>query len=209
MRDRRPVDPARQRQQQRAGEKPAPDADQRKKRRLDGKRQRRRDEPRGDEIGVRAGAHGLERGDLLAVALDAQLGREGGPGLADQHQGGEHRAELAHEGQGNQLAERAVGAIPAQHIIALEAEHQAREQADDHDDRQAAHALLIQGADDTPAQLARAHRRAQRLPGKKGEITKLAHHGERNTAKELQHGFAANVQNPAAGASAGLRQFKL
>ena len=65
------------------------------------------------------------------IALPARLANK---------QAGHHRAELAHERQRDQHAERFGGAVALQHVVALQRQHHSDEQAGDEDDDEREHA---------------------------------------------------------------------
>jgi hypothetical protein len=136
---------------------------------------------------VAVDAHGVERGDLLAVALDAELRRQRRAGLADQHERRQHRAEFAHQGQRHQRAEQALGAEAVEHMVALQAKHQAGEEADNEDDRQTAHALLVAGAHKTMEQLARSRHGGKGARHEGGKTTQAVDKGKRVSAEKSEH----------------------
>ena len=97
-------------------------------------------EARRDHARDRIDRHHLHRRDLLGGLHQADLGGDGGAGAAREEQAGHDRAELAHERQRHQHAERLRGAEALQRVVALQGEHHADEQPRDHDDDERQHA---------------------------------------------------------------------
>ena len=133
-------------------------------------------------------AHGFEGVDLLAVALDAELGGERGTGLADDHQRGEHGGEFADETVGDERAEQGGGAEAFEGVVTLEAEHEAGESADDENDRQAAHALFVDGARESSAQTAGADGGGVAAGGETGEVAQFTHDAQGAASSGGKHG---------------------
>ena len=106
--------------------------------------QRHRDHPapeaRRDHARDRVDRHHLHRRDLLGRLHQADLGGDRRAGAAGEQQARHHRAELAHQRQRHQHAERLGGAEALQRLVALQREHHADEQARHQDDDERQHA---------------------------------------------------------------------
>ena len=95
--------------------------------------QRHADDP-GPEAGrhdptQRIDRHHLQAGELLGGLHQADLGGEGGACTTGEQQGGDHRAQLTEQGEGNQRPQALLCAEILQYVVTLQGEHHADEQA--------------------------------------------------------------------------------
>ena len=78
--------------------------------------------------------HGGQGVDLLGNAHDADFGADARSRPGDEHDGREHRPQLAHQRQGHGHAQHALGTEFDQGAVSLKAEHHAREKGHQYDD---------------------------------------------------------------------------
>ena len=118
----------------------AEDAQRREQRRQQRHRDHAAPEPRRDDARQRVDRHHFHRRQLLGRLHQADLGGDRAAGAAREQQTGDDRPEFPHQRQRDQHAERFVGAVAVQHVVALQRQHHADEQAGHQDDDQRQHA---------------------------------------------------------------------
>ena len=118
------------------GDIAAGDADYVKHRGQEGNRNQRCQQFGRDKVAERIDGHALKCVDLLGNAHDAYLGAHRRSGAARHHQRGQHRPEFHDQGQGHRAAEHALGPELVQRIVALQAQHHARGQSGEKDNRE-------------------------------------------------------------------------
>src|SRR5262245_57571398 len=104
-------------------------AHRREQRREQRHRQNPAPEARRDNARDRIDRHHLHRGELLGRLHQSDLRGNSTPRAAREQQSGDHRAELADQGKGDENTERLGGAVPGQRVIALQPEDHPDEQA--------------------------------------------------------------------------------
>ena len=72
--------------------------------------------------------HHLEAGELLGRLHQADLGGEGRARTSGKQQGGDHRAQLPQQGEGDQGPQTLLGAEVLQYVVTLQGEHHADEE---------------------------------------------------------------------------------
>ena len=131
--------------------------------------------------------HYGERVDLLAGLHRAELGSHRGTGASRQHDGGQHRAKLAHQNEGNDGAERALGSEAAQGVVTLQPEHHAGEAADQNYQEQRI------GTDDPylpypqPRLIRREENVSDRVQQEQREVAEVDNAVEHKSAEPLNH----------------------
>src|SRR5690606_357056 len=155
-------------------EMPAEDSDQIEEGGQYGKAYDRSQQAGRDEEAQRIDSHGVQSVDLLGVALDADLGRKGRAGLADNHNRGKDRPDFKNDREGDGLAEDALRTELCEYIVKLEAKNEPSEQADNQGDRHATHADFENGARDLLKAVSLLRKCDARLRSKASELAKLA-----------------------------------
>ena len=88
------------------------------------------------EIGHGIDVHDVQGVNLIRDAHDAYFGSHAGSGASGEHDSREHGTELADEGQRDHGSEEAHGSEFNQRVVALQTEHKAAEEADEHDEKE-------------------------------------------------------------------------
>jgi hypothetical protein len=127
------------------------------------------DQGRHHEVTHRVQRHDGECVDLLGNPHDAELGRERRPRAPGHHERGQHRAELANQGDRHQRSDKGLRANPLQHEHALEPEDHAGERTGEEDDRHRAKPHEPDPLERLPYLERRNHRPAKGLGEKDAE----------------------------------------
>src|SRR5262245_12977583 len=130
--------------------------------------------------------HDGERVDLLRDTHDAQLGRQRGAGPPRDHEGGQHRPQLADQGESHGRTEKGLRPEAHQGQVDLQSEHHAGEAAGEQDDHEGAVANVVDAGDEGGALEGRGDEGPERLPEKAAEPPQRCEDTERPAPDPLE-----------------------